>query len=141
MSMKYLFLSFFFLYVTGLHAASRLETFPAHGDGVQHETVLSELPLKKDNIGTAGLVFKAGMAMVAAVFLALGAIYMLAKLAPGLHFRKDRNAPSRIVILEAKRITPKMTLFIVEVGGKQFLVSPGGTAIVAVEQKNNPSPT
>lgn len=88
------------------------------------------IAFKEDNGASIGsLVLRMAGGLVLMAILTFGAAWMAKRYLPGLRgFSSDGQ--SRIQLLETRRITPRLTLFVLEIEGRRLLLAQSGERVV-----------
>lgn len=90
----------------------------------------ARIAYKDDNgPGFGALLLRAAGGLALMTALAFGAAYVAKRYLPGVRgYSKDGQ--SRIQLLESRRLTPRLTLFVVEYEGKRLLLAQSGDRVV-----------
>jgi flagellar biogenesis protein FliO len=100
----------------------------------------ARIPYKQSSDGdTAGLAIRVVGGFVLVVLLALGTVYAIKRYLPSLYSHTP-TGKRRIQVLEARRLTPRLTLFLVEVDGTQLLLAHSGDRIEQLLQPPTSAP-
>lgn len=88
------------------------------------------IPYKRDESpGVGALLMRIGVGLLLVTALALGTVLFAKRYLPGLRgFSVDGKG--RVQLLETRRITSKLTLFVIEFEGRALLVAQSGDRIV-----------
>lgn len=89
------------------------------------------LPYQEQGPSLGGLLLRSAGALALVALLALAAAAVAKRFIPGLRGFSASGA-SRVQLLESKRITPKLTLFVVEFEGRRLLLAQSGDRVVEV---------
>lgn len=94
------------------------------------------IAFKEDNgAGVGALALRLAGGLVLMAMLTFGATWLAKRYLPGLRgFSSDGH--SRIQLLETRRITPRLTLFVLEIEGRRVLLAQSGERVV--ELGNSP---
>jgi len=87
----------------------------------------------------AGLVVRMIGGFVVVALLALASVYVLKRYFPSLYAHSSVGS-RRIQVLETRRLTPRATLFLVEIDGVQILLAQSGDHVVNLH-RTVPVPT
>lgn len=81
-----------------------------------------EITYKQDEPVTTAVVMRVLLSLVFVLLLTAAAVYLLKRYLPGWRVTGPGRS-SRISVIEARRLTPKTMLFLIEVEGKTLLVA------------------
>lgn len=85
---------------------------------------------KEDNpVGVGALALRLGGGLVLMATLALATAVLAKRYLPGIR-GYSLDGKSRVQLLESRRITPKLTLFVLEFEGRRLLLAQSGERIV-----------
>ena len=85
---------------------------------------------KQDNtVGVAGLLVRIGGGLLLMTTLALGTALLAKRYLPGIR-GYSQDGKHRIQLLESRRITPKLTLFVLEFEGRRLLLAQSGDRLL-----------
>jgi len=91
------------------------------------------LAYKDDNaVGVGSLALRLGGGLVLMATLAFAAALLAKRYLPGLR-GYSLDGQSRIKLLESRRITPKLTLFVLEFEGRRLLLAQAGERLVELD--------
>jgi hypothetical protein len=95
-----------------------------------HAQAPRPIAYKEDNApGLGALAFRLAGGLVLMATLAFGAAVLAKKYLPGVR-GYSADGKSRIQLLESRRITPKLTLFVLEFEGRRLLLAQSGDRVV-----------
>lgn len=92
-----------------------------------------KIPFKRSEESTTGLAWRIVGGLIVTVLVGVGAIYALKRFLPTT-YRAMTPGDSRIQLLEVRRLTPKTTLFLIEVSGTRLLLAQSGDGITMLHQ-------
>lgn len=90
------------------------------------------IPFKKEGEVSSGQLFRIAGVFVVVVALGIGAIYVLRRYLPGVDV-PGNGERKRIRLIEVRRLTPKVVLFLVEVDGRTLLLSQQGEKLAMLD--------
>ncbi|MBI3900270.1 MAG: flagellar biosynthetic protein FliO [Gammaproteobacteria bacterium] len=102
-------------------------------------TAVEKIPFKRTQESTGGIAFRLAGGLVITVLIGIGAIYAMKRYLPSVY--GQTHAPggtSRIQVVETRRLTPKTTLYLVEVDGARLLLAQTGDSIATLHQQPPP---
>lgn len=82
---------------------------------------------------SAGLGIRVLGGFVLVALIALASIYVLKRFFPSLYVH-SAGGSRRIQVLEIRRLTPKLTLFLIDVDGGQLLLAQSGDHVVKLRE-------
>jgi hypothetical protein len=89
---------------------------------------------KQDNNGSSlggGLFLRVGGGLLLMTILAFAAAVLAKRYLPGIR-GYSTDGKSRIQLLESRRMTPKLTLFVIEYEGRRLLLAQSGDRVVEI---------
>ena len=89
------------------------------------------IPFKRSEDTASGTVIRVLGGLAIAVLVGVGAVYLLKRYLPTT-YRPGFTGSTHIKIVEARRLTPKTTLFLIEVEGVRLLVSQNGDRLASL---------
>ena len=89
------------------------------------------IPFKRSEDTASGTVIRVLGGLAIAVLVGAGAVYLLKRYLPTT-YRPGFTGSTHIKIVEARRLTPKTTLFLIEIEGVRLLVSQNGERIATL---------
>jgi hypothetical protein len=100
---------------------------------VSASTGSGALPYKQDNnsAGLGGLFMRLAGSLVLMTALAFGATVLAKRYLPGIR-GYSTDGKSRIQLLESRRVTAKLTLFVIEYDGRRMLLAQSGDRVVEI---------
>lgn len=118
---------------------------PGRAQGTLPSTVspggqLQRIPFKAEGGPGAGLLMlraTGGLVLIAA--LTFGAAALAKRYLPGVR-GFSRDGATRIQLLESRRITPKLTLLLVEFEGERLLLAQSGDRVSSLGSHSGPDP-
>jgi flagellar biogenesis protein FliO len=119
------------------HGAASHDHASSDGQDAAHEPAAAALQpeprriaYKEDNsVGVGALALRLSGGLVLMTALAFGAAVLAKRYLPGIR-GYSLDGKSRIQLLESRRITPKLTLFVLEFEGRRLLLAQSGERIV-----------
>lgn len=97
------------------------------------------IPFKKSEESTSGLVLRVVGGLFVVALVGVGALFLLKRYLPAGYLPASQGA-KRINVLEVRRLTPKVTLFLVEVDGVRILLSQNGERIANLHRYSSATP-
>jgi flagellar biogenesis protein FliO len=98
-------------------------------DGAQGKE--STIPFKRtEEVASATSIWRVVLSFGVVVAVGLGAAYAVRRYVPASVGRVIGSA-GRIVVLEIRRVTPKLTIYLIQVDGEKFLLTQSGDRISA----------
>src|SRR4029077_7248607 len=94
-----------------------------------------KIPFKKRDDSMGGVVARVVGGLVIVVIVGVGAVFLLKRYFPSFYHPTSAGA-ARIKLLEVRRLTPKTTLFLVEVEGRQLLLGQSADRIVTLHESS-----
>lgn len=94
------------------------------------------IPFKKSDDTIGGMLGRVVGSLVVVAILGVGVVYLLKRYLPSLYHPTFAGA-SRINVLEIRRLTPKTTLFLIEVDGAHLLLGQHGDRITTLYERPN----
>jgi flagellar biogenesis protein FliO len=91
------------------------------------------IPYKQSDESAAGLVLRVAGGLTLVLLLGVGAAFVLKRYMPTLQ-RPLSSGPARINVLEIRRLTPKISLFLVELDGVTLLLGQNGEQVSTLYQ-------
>lgn len=92
-----------------------------------------KIPFKRSEESTAGVALRILGGLVVTVLIGIGVVYGMKRFLPTM-YRPMAPGDFRIQILEARRLTPKTTLFLVELSGTRLLLAQSGDGITTLHR-------
>lgn len=121
--MSRIFVFFYCLFVANIAFCAALSDnvheSPAYS---KIDTKKQEIPYKHDEQVTSSLVMRVALSFILVISMAAGAIYLLKRYVPDWRVIGADKA-RRIAVIEVKRLSPKTSLFLVDVDGKTLLLA------------------
>jgi flagellar biogenesis protein FliO len=93
----------------------------AVGATAPSETTEPRIQFKKSEESIGGLAARVVGGLIVVVIVGIGAVFVLKRYVPSFYHPTYAGA-ARIKLLEVRRLTPKATLFLVEINGVQLLL-------------------
>jgi flagellar biogenesis protein FliO len=84
-----------------------------------------------------GRVLSTALALGLVIAVGIGGIYALKRFLPG-SLGGVAGAPGRIKVLEVRRVTPKLTLLLLEIDGQKIALAQSGDRVRPLELKPEP---
>src|SRR5205085_1939199 len=91
------------------------------------------IPFKKSDDSMGGAVARVVGGLVVVVIIGVGAVFLLKRYFPSF-YHPTYAGPARIKLLEVRRLTPKTTLFLIEIEGRQLLLGQSADRIVTLHE-------
>jgi hypothetical protein len=94
----------------------------------------ARIPYKQDNTGSGlggGLLLRVAGGLLLMTTLAFAAAVLAKRYLPGIRGYSS-DGKSRIQLLESRRVTPKLTLFVIEYEGRRLLLAQSGDRVVEI---------
>lgn len=91
------------------------------------------IPFKRSEESTTGIVLRVFGGLFVAALVGVGVVYLLKNYVPSLQ-RSTPGGSSQIRVLEVRRLTPKVTLFLVEADGARLLLGQSGDSIATLHE-------
>jgi flagellar biogenesis protein FliO len=113
-----------------------LSSFAADAGGSAPSAVRDEARIPFKTTGesdSAGVALRVLGGFVIVALLALGAVYALKKYFPSFYVHST-GGTKRIQVLEIRRLTPRTTLFVVELDGTRLLFAQSGDRITTLHK-------
>jgi hypothetical protein len=101
----------------------------------------ARIPYKQDNGGSGpggGLLLRVAGGLMLATTLAFVAAILAKRYLPGMRGYSS-DGKSRIQLLESRRVTPKLTLFVLEYEGRRLLLAQSGDRVVEIGARHDPA--
>ena len=89
------------------------------------------VPYEEEGPSLGGLLLRSAGALALMALLALAGVAVAKRYVPGLK-GFSASGTSRLQLLESRRITPKLTLFVVEFEGRRLLLAQSGDRVVEI---------
>jgi len=87
------------------------------------------IPFKRDAEALdSGLALRVALALGVVIALGIGGVYALKRFLPG-SLGGVAGASGRIKVLEVRRVTPRLTLFLVEIDGRTIALAQSGDRV------------
>jgi len=87
------------------------------------------IPFKRDAEALdSGLALRVALALGVVTALGIGGVYALKRFLPG-SLGGAAGASGRIKVLEVRRVTPRLTLFLVEIDGRTIALAQSGDRV------------
>gem|GEM_PF-6435761 len=96
----------------------------------------SKLPFKQQTDAEANMAVRVIGGLLVVVLLGYGAVYTMKRYFPSLYGHSTTMQRS-INVVEVRRLTPKATLFLVDVDGVRLLLAQSGDRITTLHQKES----
>lgn len=130
--MRINFLSYIVIFISTIILSS-----PAYA-AVGHPAVTGSIPFKADTSGGDQIVLKVFGSLVLVSVLGVAIIYLIKRYLPA-GFQSVSNNERRLKLIEMLRLTPKTTLFLVELDGKTILIAQSPDNIVGLDSSHTNS--
>ena len=94
----------------------------------------ARIPYKQDNNGSGlggGLLLRVAGGLLLMTTLAFAAAVLAKRYLPGIRGYTS-DGKSRVQLLESRRVTPKLTLFVIEYEGRRLLLAQSGDRVVEI---------
>jgi flagellar biogenesis protein FliO len=98
-----------------------------------------KLPFKQTTDAEGGMALRVIGGLVVVVLIGFGVIVALKRYVPSIYGHSAAGA-HRINVLETRRLTPKATLFLVEVDGTRLLLAQSGDRVVTLHEAASGKP-
>lgn len=92
-----------------------------------------KIPFKQSEDSTASLVLRIAGGLVVTVLIGIGVLYAIKRFLP-IVYRPTSSGHARIQVLEIRPLTPKTTLFLVELENTRLLLAQSGDGIALLHQ-------
>lgn len=102
------------------------------------ESTAPRIPFKSGDDTFGGGILRVLGSLVAVALLGVGAVYLLKRYLPSLYHPTFAGS-SRIKVVEIRRLTPKTTLFLVELDGVRLLLGQHNDGITTLYEHRNAS--
>lgn len=86
------------------------------------------IPFRRDADVDSGTALRVALALGLVIALGVGGVYALKRFLPG-SLGGAAGAPGRIRVLEVRRVTPKLTLLLVEIDGQKIALAQSGDRV------------
>lgn len=93
-----------------------------------------KLPFKRSEDGVAGLTLRVVGGLIITVLIGIGVAYGIKRFLPAVYRPVSTENDSHIQLLEIRRLTPKTTLFLVEVSDMRLLLAQNGDGITILHR-------
>lgn len=94
------------------------------------------IPFKKSDDAIGGVLGRVVGSLVIVALVGVGVVYLLKRYLPSLYHPTFAGA-SRIKVVEIRRLTPKTTLFLIEIDGAHLLLGQHGDRIATLYERPN----
>ena len=100
-----------------------------------HDATRAEqkIPFKRSDESTTGLAFRVVGGLIVTVLIGFGVLHAVKRFYPTI-YRPTISGESGIHVLEVRRLTPKTTLFLVELSGARLLIGETGDGVRTLYQ-------
>jgi flagellar biogenesis protein FliO len=106
----------------------------AHGaDKPMAERAPPPIPFKQSEQSAGGLALRVFGGLIVVALMGVGAVYVLKRYLPTV-YRSAVTDTARIKLVEVRRLTPKTTLFLVELDGVSLLLGDSGDGLTVLHQ-------
>lgn len=92
------------------------------------ETAVERIPFKKTEDSVSTLLLRVLGGLIITALIALGIVYGLKRYVPAMQ-GATFGGSGHIKVIEVRRLTPKLTLFLIDVDGVRLLVSQNGDRV------------
>lgn len=102
---------------------------------------LQRIPYRKEESGpgAGSLLLRVTGGLVLITALTFGAAVLARRYLPGVR-GFSRDGTTRVQLLESRRITPKLTLMVVEFEGERLLLAQSGERVLSLASHTGPDP-
>ena len=98
------------------------------------ESAAQRIPFKQSDDATGGLLLRVAGSLVVVVLTGVGAVYLLKRYLPAFYHPTFAGS-SRINVIEIRRLTPKTTLFLIELEGVHLLLGQNGDRVTTLYER------
>lgn len=94
------------------------------------------IPFKKSDEGIGGVLMRVAGSLILVTLIGAGAVYLFKRYFPSLYHPTFAGA-SRIKVIEIRRLTPKTTLFLIEIDGVHLLLGQHDDRLTTLYRRSN----
>jgi flagellar biogenesis protein FliO len=91
------------------------------------------IPFKQPEQSTSGLILRVLGSLAVVAFVGVGVVYLVRRYLPS-SYHSTLGGSAHIRVVEARRLTPKTTLFVIEFDNTKLLLGQSGDRIVTLSQ-------
>ena len=94
------------------------------------------IPFRRGEDGVSGVALRVIGGFIVVVLLGIGGVYLLKRYLP-TRYRATPGGAGHIKVVEAQRLTPKVTLFLLDVDGARLLIAHAGERVTRLYEDAN----
>jgi flagellar biogenesis protein FliO len=102
---------------------------PAGFAAAQQPSAKEPIPFRREADVDSGTALRVALALGLVIALGVGGVYALKRFLPGSLGGAAGTTTGRINVLEVRRVTPRLTLYLVEIDGEKFALVQSGDRV------------